>query len=328
MSSFGISQLQRYYEFYFDSSVSEQSADNQYSPNNWPQFLLQQPLNNIAAVKVLEAQIPFSYYVINSTNNTFFLSEFQATISAEALVTIPTGNYTSTTILTALATALTTASATLRTWTYSVAYDSTKMKLTITNNQATAGRYFILRFGTSTSDIGIDNPRTILGYGPYLNQSSATTGTANTALLPAQFVIQLSGANYVYICSRSFGPIIKTLLPVYSGGTDNSNRISEGPIVTRVPMTTPAGSVCNWQDPDPEKYFALDNLSNFNQLDFYCVLGNNNQAVPIDFNGTAFSLKLGVLVNDRNHQDYLGGGAQNDRVVSRTWGVGNGLMKF
>ena len=96
---------------------------------------------------------------------------------------------------------------------------------------------------------------------------------------------------------------------------------ADGPVMAKIPMVNPAGTVANWQDPDPLMWFDLENLPNFAQIDLYCVLGSNNVQIPLDFNGLGFSIKLGILTNENVHNDFLGGGAHNNRIQNRTWNV-------
>lgn len=57
---------------------------------------------------------------------------------------------------------------------------------------------------------------------------------------------------------------------------------------------------------DPQKWFSLDSQNNISQLDFYLTLGNTNYGfpsniVPLPLNGTSFSLKVGLLLNEMEH---------------------------
>ena len=62
----------RYIEFEFDSLDAQTSINATVASTDWPLFRLPRPLSNIAAMKILEVQIPFSYYVIDTKNNTIF----------------------------------------------------------------------------------------------------------------------------------------------------------------------------------------------------------------------------------------------------------------
>ncbi len=314
-TNYGLNDSLKYTEFEFDSLVAEQSLDSDYSTTDWPMFLLGKPLSNIAAVKVIECQIPFSYYVFNTINQNFLLTESDG--GGATTITIPAGNYDSTTILAALATALNASSA--NSHTYTVTYSSLTQKLTFSSNAGGANT-FTFTFG-NVNNVGNTNPRLWLGF----NASTITSSTSQVLVAPN--VIQLTGANYLYICSRSLGPMVKIYLPqyaqngVYGAGAD-------GPQIAKVAVTSQPGGVTFWQDPAPLYWFDLENLTNLAYVDFYILIGTSNQAFPTLFNGNSFSIKIGFLTNESVHNDYLGGGKQNDRVTSRTWSSGAGMMQF
>lgn len=236
MTSYGISDSLKYTEFEFDSLQTIQSFNTHHYTTDWPLFLLGKPLTNIAALKIVEAQIPFSYYVFyaatadsNSSNNTFTLTESDG--GGATTVTIPAGNYTSTTILTALASALNAASA--NSHTYTVTYSSTTQLLTITSNAGGANT-FTLTFGTSVNDPGWNNPRLWLGFSGGANIS--TTGQ----VLVAPSVIQLTGPNYIYINSVTLGAMIKLYLPAnYNTGGQLS---ADGPQAAKIAITSQPGN--------------------------------------------------------------------------------------
>lgn len=91
-----------------------------------PEFILKNPIANIHSVKLKSAMIPLTFYNIDTHNNKLYLVE-QANPSTTITCTISPGNYTSTTILTALKSALELEGED----TYTVTFDSTTNKLTI-----------------------------------------------------------------------------------------------------------------------------------------------------------------------------------------------------
>lgn len=310
----GLSDSLRYTEFEFDSLQAQNSLNNTHYTTDWPLFLLGKPLNNIAAVKIIEAQIPFSFYVFNSKNNTFSLTE--STGGSSVVVTIPVGNYaigaTGTTLTSVLGAALTSASP--NSYTYTVTYSTISQLITVTK---TGPGTFTLTFGNGLYDPGWTNPRLWLGF-----SGGANGSIGNTLVAPS--VVQLTGPNYMFINSVTLGATIKLFLP--ANYTNGGLLSADGPQVAKIPVAVQPGGVTFWSDPDPVKYFDLENMNNLAQVDFYCTLGDNPEVIT--FNGNSFSLKLGVLTNESTHNDYLGGGKQNDRVVNRTWPIGGGHMQF
>lgn len=282
MEVFGISQEYQYVELELDSKDGAQTnaAD---TALDWPTFFLTRPLQDIIGIKVLSAEIPFSFYVFNSSNNTFTLAESGS--GGTATVTIPVGNYTSSSLATAFGTALTTASASLGAKTYTVAYSTLTQKFTITSTAA-AGTTFTLTFGTST-DPGNTNPRFYLGF-----PAGSTTSTTTPALVSPN-IPQISGPNYIYLNSDAMGQMSNCFLP--QGATNLFNGTS-GPQIAKIPITSNPGGVSYYVDPDPQKYFDLDGLYQLTSIDLYCTLGNTSSQLPLQFNGTGFSVKIGVVL--------------------------------
>jgi hypothetical protein len=118
---YGLNDSLEYLEFEFDSFDSDRGINSNVSPLNWPLFLLGRPLTDIASIKILEVQIPFSYYVINSTNNTFIVQYAvgDSITTQQFTVTIPVGNYTAASFRTAANTAIDAATGASWTLTYS-----------------------------------------------------------------------------------------------------------------------------------------------------------------------------------------------------------------
>ena len=85
-----------------------------------------------------------------------------------------------------------------------------------------------------------------------------------------------------------------------------------------MPLIGCGSCVYNYNDPDPLKWFEIENISNFSQIDLFCVLGDSSNQYPIKFNGGTFNIKLGILTAKTNVNQILGGGEGNNRIVQRT----------
>jgi hypothetical protein len=265
-----------YVELYLDSKDAVESNLN-VSSTDWPFFSLTRPLYNVEYVKLLEAEIPFSYYVINSTNQTFTLTE---PLVGSVTVLLHPGNYTAATMASHLATQLTTASTSLGNRSYTVTFSTLTHKFTITTNFDE----FILTFGTATNN-GETNPRYVLGMNSGNNQSILGT-------LQSAFTTQITGPNYLYLCSDFLSKNIETTVPQgYIGGG------IKGPQIAKIPINCNPGEVVFYTDPAPQKWFSAQNLYQIQSLDLYCRLGNYEE--KIRFNGQNFSIKLGALIRKK-----------------------------
>lgn len=263
-----------YVEIDFDSYDTDVSFDINYTSDNWPLFRLGRPLSNIAAMKIVSAEIPFSYYVINLQNQTFTLT---AVGGLTSIITIPIGNYTGNS-LASIINANASWPATL-----TVSYSSVTNRLSIQNTGVTVTWY--LSFGI-TGDNGSTNPRFALGFG-----AGNSSNIAPSTTLLAPFVIQISGPNYLFLNSTLFGQSFN----LYLAEGANNNGLN-GPQLCKIPVTTNAGGVIFYNDDTDFTWFEMEDLNTFNQIDFYITIGNVLGNIPADFNGGNISLKLGLLI--------------------------------
>lgn len=238
--SYGLDDSLQYFEFSFDSLDTFQSPSASVSTRDWPLFLLNRPLTNVAAMKVLEVQVPFTFYVFNGTNNTFILTE---NLGPSATVTIPIGNYSSTSMIAVLETLLSDASPNNRNYTVTYSGASSSQpntgKFTISCNHSSV---FTLDFGSSE---GNTDPSLWLGFNPGVN--SSTSG----GILVAPNVASITGPNYVYLNSRKMGTLCNMFLPQ---GADKLGNGTNGPQIAKIPINVQPNGIIFWQDPDPQKW--------------------------------------------------------------------------
>ena len=237
MNNFGLNDDLLYRELEFDSYDCVNSLTTGVLKTNWPNFQLTRPLNNIAALKILEVQIPFTWYTINNNNNTFKLNDGAGT----TVVTLPIGNYDSSSLATALGTALTTASAGSHTFT--VTYASLTQKFTIVSNQ-TSGSF---TFTMAPSDMieGNFDPSIMLGMNRVDTSSTYSVGFPATLISPN--VALITGPNYLYVNSSKVGQSTNLYLPGQSEFHVQSEGL--GPQLAKIPVNCNPGGIIFWQDP-------------------------------------------------------------------------------
>jgi hypothetical protein len=83
--------------------------------------------------------------------------------------------------------------------------------------------------------------------------------------------------------------------------------------MAKIPVDVQPGGIIYWKDPDPQKWFDLENLPNLMQIDFFLTLGNTTSEIPLSLNGQAFSLKMGVLENRLDRAELLSNTYSNKR---------------
>lgn len=230
--NFGLNPNLQYYEIALDSLDNDGSYSQQHAATDWPQFRLSLPISNIAAIKVLQVEVPVTYYVINKNNNTFKLTE---STGPTATVTIPVGNYMAEDLVFATKTALNEATGLNGTGTghaFSGSYDPLTAKATY---KTTSGHAFTLNFGAPTNS-GNVNPRLWLGFnGGDITSVNGSITTPNVMLA--------TGANYVYLNSRTIGTDIKLHLV---NGAKNLSTGGKGPQMAKIPVNVNPNEVIYW----------------------------------------------------------------------------------
>lgn len=299
MDSYAISEELNYYEVSLDSEDFSSANSNSVTALNWPVFEIggARTLVNIVGLKVIGVSVPFSYYIVNSSNNVFTLTE---SVSGPVVVTLGVGNYTSSQMITELDTQLTA----LGVESYTTTYSTSTNKFTITATTVT-NPSFTLTFGTA-GDQGNTDLHWYLGF-----NSGPNPSTANVLVSPN--VINLSGPNYLYVNSEKWGQLTNNILPRGATNLGGGNR---GPQMAKVPIGVGPNEIIQYTDPDPQYWFNVGFIESLQRIDFYLTLGNFKDV--IDFNGLGFCIKLGVLEKKASIDITSQGGYQNGRSVKRS----------
>ena len=286
-----------YVELCLDSLDASNAGSGVETSLNWPVFQFTRTLNNVAALKVLEATLPYSFYQITPLNGTFVLDE----VTASASLTLPPGNYSTNSMADTLATLLSAHSPS--NYVYVVNYSTQTSNLSITNS--TTGEFSVI-FGDS-EDTGQLNPRLMLGLGPGVT-SSVLIRNYDTIITGA---LKMT-SNYLYVNSRAIGTLVNLYLPQ---GAKNLSVGEVGPQLAKIPINSEANGTILYVDPCPQKWFPIENLSSFTAIDFFCTLGNTSPI--IDFNGQSFSVKLGLLIKNNAYTEHQGATYDQGRIRTR-----------
>lgn len=308
--NYGLNDNYEYKEFSLDSLDADGSFIASAASTDWPRYSVAAngPLENVVAIKVLEAEISFSWDVFNSVNNSFTITE---SVGGTSTVTIPVGNYTATAIATALTTAFVTAGTTA---TYTVTFSSLRNRLVFTSSTNDA---FYFSFGAGYNIPGVQpnsgnkNPRLFIGFPP---GDTSSTVVGGVQVITSPNALLLSGPNYLYLNSQKLGSDMNLYLPT---GAFNLGGGKSGPQVAKIPVNCNANNLITWKDPDPQKWFKFRQTQSITNMDFYLTLGNTTSQVPLQLNGLGFSLKLGILKELLTHSDKVLPTAQNGRITNR-----------
>jgi hypothetical protein len=293
-------------------------------PNRCEVFTSQQ-LQDVVAVTVLEAQIPYTFYTINQNNNVLAVVKTPAGSPPSGFtLTIPAGNYSPETLCTALL------NTNCNAWpsgagvgaplftaaTFSGAVG--KLILTVNSVIATGSGWFIY----TNEDADGALPKAALSHGLYPPRSlcieptgvsdirapvdlPVTPGTA--VQLP--YMIALGGPPYLAI-RANFG----------IGGADNIVVCEEsgdqkygGNVLCMVPVNTIPGGTITWKNIAPRGGFFALNATAIDSATFWVTTGDDD--TQMDFNGHGFQFKLGFILRNRGA---AGAGSRytNDRAVT------------
>jgi hypothetical protein len=234
---------------------------------SWPQFFFTQKNLNIAAMKVISAEIPFVFDTVTTLNNTFIFT----VNGVQTTITIPTGTYTGVSLAAQLQTLLAAVSAS-----FLVTWSSTTLRFTFTFAGGAVPWGFIF---TSRQ-----TAYSLLGFLP----ATTTVQTGNGPML-SPTAASPTGPYYLYLNSRTLGSLINFNLP-------DGAASGVGPEMARIPVSVNYGELIQYQDPDPEKYFDFFTGHQFSSFDFYLTLGSDQYQKPVDMKCAPWSLKLGLLV--------------------------------
>ena len=287
-----------YQEFSFDSLDALNPAAGGYASTDWPMFMMNRPVTDVAQMKILEVQIPFTYYTFTTANNTFFLEESNP---SERTVTIPVGNYSTNSLATALGVALTNASTGTDQSTFTVTYSPITATFTFSSS---TNFPFAFKFNDYTV-----SPANLIGFGIGRSATSVSNGTNQVLVAPN--VTMLTGPNYLYLNSNTMGQMFSIYLPEGAKYLVNGTR---GPQLAKIPVNVQPNGIIYWTDPCPETWFDMENLPNLAAIDFYFTLGNAPQVVQ--FNGNPFSLKMGMKIIETTSSAIGASTREGNRVVN------------
>jgi hypothetical protein len=267
-----------------DSSVANaESVVNRDAPS----FTLLPPIENVVGMSIISCQVPFSYYVIDYTNNQFIITITGATDGGGGTnyngtvytVTVPIGTYTSTNLPSMLNYCMETSSQITKTGGAGSAVDLGSvidMKTLIDNTTSQVLFYvnnttysndcpFTISFPTaSIADVigftGVTSKASSSGT-VYDNSDLVLAGGA-TNYLYSTYSVQLSGAPYLYLHSN--------LASTAFNAVRNSTNAQD--IVAAIPVNNNYQGTIEYLNPFPQK-ITFDRTT-INNLNFYWTLGN------------------------------------------------------
>jgi len=203
-------------------------------------------------VALIHAEIPVSFYVINEYNNQFRFKNNTAPITT---VSIAFGNYNSTSLITALNTALNDAN-------FVITISKLTGKLSFTHNQP----YII--YNDFSFSIG-----TVLGFNP--NTINNSVGTSNPYTLTPPHMLNLLGAKKLNIISNELNTI------------NHSSEVGSLSLLTSIAIDQPAYGLIIYENKSGIKHNLK--VKDINNIDIQILDENHNL---VNFNNIDWSMLL------------------------------------
>jgi hypothetical protein len=277
---------QEYFELVLDSYYCDTSFGPNYDSKNFPVFYLNRKLDDIVAMKILEVNIPNSYYNVNtgltpsgqiSGEPQIFVEEFNElhVLTTSEYVLLDPGYYNENTITVNFDQVFSNSSLP---HTYTLTWNQNTRKFIISSSIANNGHYFKMTF------YYLD----LLGFTTEVIYESIYKSNVSDATLTAPEISNFYPL-YYYVNSNALGSLFNIVLPA-------TNNESYKVISKIAALNTVVGQATHWQEPCPDKWFPLNEVNLNGRLDFF-ISTNNDIFQPIRFNGRGFSIKIGILKN-------------------------------
>jgi hypothetical protein len=235
---------------------------------SWPKFYWNEKNPDIVGFKVMEVSYQNVWDTVNTINQTFVY-----TIGgAPTTVVVPVGYYTGATLAASLQTLL----------------SAITVGMTVTFNTTTQGFVFTQTISALPWSLTFSSKKSMyfhMGFLPVSVNSAVGAGSTVVSTL----IANPEGAKYLYLNSRSMGPLVNFTL------TDGNNNSSGGPFIAKIPATVAKNGYASYIDTNPTMFFDFFEGSNFETFDLYFTLGSDQDQNPLDMKGSNWSVKLGFI---------------------------------
>lgn len=261
---------------------------------DYPVFNFQKMFGETVGFKVVDAQIPFSYYTVSSvlSNNTLAIKWNNVAYT----LTIPDGNYTADEFVTM--------------FNFAVAENTTLTAANIILSWGTTGNQqgkFTLKYiGTNAADYvdfaASSGIAKVMGFAPV----QRVVGN-NTMYLLGDYCANLGGEDYIYLRSN-IGAMLSEA--VYS----TTSTVATSNVIAKIPVNVNRNEIIQWSNPSKEFFSIFPIL--LKRMTFWFTTKDSTD--PIQFNGQPFALKLGLVNVLRNTTSMVQSG-QSNYVTSRAY---------
>ncbi len=314
-----------YIEFDLDSAVSTQTAFTGYTALDTPTFSMGRNIQNVVGFKIIETNIPSSYYLVTDEVNSatgYWRNRVLVNIYKDAIDNwqtsfdiTPYRYYTATELAAEIATQL----ATIVNpgpgviWPITFATNFTfstttgKFTLTVVPSPYVAGLEITFQLDATLAQIlGFALPNLEdLNTSVLINQTSSTTFSWSSP-----YTALVTGPNYFQINSLKLSNVLNNYVPEGPLGTIGQTN----PAICQVPIYMAYGGLNQWQSTQPDT-FDTQNLFQLESFDLYLTLGTSK--IPLKLNGLSWQCKVRVFIDTNTVGQSLAGNVEQGRVVKR-----------
>jgi hypothetical protein len=236
---------------------------------SWPKFYWNEKSPDIVGMKVLEMSFQNVWDTVNTINNKFIY----VVGGSPFTVTIPVGFYTGPTMAAALQTAL----------------SAITPGLTVAVNASAQGFVFTQTISAAAWFFNFANKQTLYFHMGFLPNSTVSSAGGVGSQILSPLVANPDGPRYLYLNSRTMGPLINFNL------TEGNVGSAGGPQIAKIPVTGVKNGYFSYTDSNPTMFFDFFAGTKFESFDLYLTLGSDQDQTPLDMKGSSWSAKLGFI---------------------------------
>lgn len=244
----GVNDVFEYNEIHLDS----QQADNRLEGPEHPRFAITPPISAVIGIKLLSAQIPFSWDIVTPDNNKFIIDG--------TTYTLPPGNYTLTQLLDTLndiaaVNSLDTPAPAV--W----GFDPRTGTLNLHNGGTSL-------IPSTTMVIGKDGPYSIFG------MNAPDTIKYGGSLLPYHFPgqVNVTGSNYLLLTSSALAGRLAKNIRI------NGETTAHPLVLAKIPVSVNPGSIILYTDASPGYCFDMG-MEQLQHIDLILLSGDDLKPV-------------------------------------------------
>ena len=273
---------------YYVSIDSSHRNRSLYPNNNDYVVSLGERYHGIYSIRLIEAVIPNSEYIINDNNNKIDFTYSSTDSSTDYTATLTNGNYTPTSSTDLEANIKTAMNAAVGGVISSITYSDLTRKLTFN----TGGN---VTFNFKTGNNAVNNAAELLGFNPYENKTISSGNTSDN-------VINVNGPNYIILNIDADDDELNALSNEHGSGptqglssSSATDNIYASQVFGKLPLDVTQGNNIHFKDEYPIEYIFKRGLKaslNKFKISFYKKYGDNSQ--KFNFNGQEHQLTFEI----------------------------------